>query len=111
MDPAIHIPPAAVAALSAQPEFLKNPINIDKFTGFFDKKLKGKTIVIYRVDVNILVCAAQIKPQKFQTSAFARICDESSAVSRISPQVLHPPHPLPGPGPRPEKPGWILTPK
>ncbi len=40
MDPAIHIPPAADAALSARSELLKNKINIDKFTGFFDKFLE-----------------------------------------------------------------------
>ena len=115
MDPTIHIPPAADPALSARSELLKNKINIDKFTGFFDKFLK---ITDYASDcnqksyhMNLSVPHSDMARKKSQASAFARICDESSAVSRISPQVLHPPHPLPCPRPRPEKPGWILTPK
>ena len=44
MDRAIHIPPATDAALSARSELLKNKINIDKFTGFFNKKRNGEAI-------------------------------------------------------------------
>ncbi len=39
-DAAARVLPGADPALSAQPELLKNPVNIDKFTGFFDKFLK-----------------------------------------------------------------------
>ena len=47
MDAATRIPPATEPALSARSELPKNSINIDKFTGFFDKKTYEKKLVTY----------------------------------------------------------------
>ncbi len=47
MDKATHVPPATEPVLSARSELPKNSINIDKFTGFFDKKPYGKIIESY----------------------------------------------------------------
>ena len=39
-DPAARVWPATYPAFFARTELLKNTIKLDKFTGFFDKKVK-----------------------------------------------------------------------
>ena len=102
MDRATRIPQATEPVLSARSELLKNTINTDKFTGFFDKKLKREILAnhcnILSLFEYLSVCHSNKAAKKFQTSAFARISDEIGAILRISPQVLHTPHPCPARG-------------
>ncbi len=71
-------------------KLVKNTINLDKFTGFFDKKRARETSASHcnkrDMDTNLSAGDSNTESKKFSSGAFARICAELSASPRISAQ-------------------------
>ena len=79
------------SARSGRRVFPENTINIDKFTGYFDKFLNGENLASYcnqRISNKYLSAVDSNMAEKIlKRAAFARIWDETGRVPRICPHL------------------------